>query len=274
MIKLKDLLNEKVTDVKWVDKAYRFASDGKFPFTPTIANILHKGLRITAFHITSIDKLDQLDSIQRSKKSISTMQKVPYKSLQGEILGIWNSGVMFYLEGNLIIRGDTDIMSEPDEQGRRWIQFPLDEVDEEWGSVYSNDSELQRMEKELGSYTRARAEFIPKKQRDILRDYVYRYIELAEKFAKKNKKRIIKSFRNNYSGSDWDEILLNQIQLIDVIWTGYDSDLDLVTDPKKIEKIKTKLKSMVIGKVLTPTKNKESEVRKFVNSRGGKSNYF
>ena len=269
MIKLKDLLSEKVTDVKWVSKAYTFAYSRKFPFTPKIAKILNEGKRVRAFHITSIKKLDQLDSLQGTKKSISCMTRIPNSSMRIDIPGIWNSGVMFYLEGTLLIKGDDDIMSEPDEQGRRWAELHGN-IYLDWFEFLEKDSKLRsilddmngtRMVKYYTSSEKSKED--TKLRGEILRKYVERYIQLAEKFAEQNKSELADAFifDRNDDPNGWDELLLNDIKLIDVIWGGFE-DGPYMMDDDEVNKVKSKLKSMISGKVIFS--DDSSDIRVFV----------
>ena len=61
MIKLIDLLEE--IDIAHQTTAYKLAVRGWYPLTPEIAKILNKDRKITAFHITSPDKIKLLKSI-------------------------------------------------------------------------------------------------------------------------------------------------------------------------------------------------------------------
>jgi hypothetical protein len=269
MIRLKDLLSEKVTDVKWVSKAYMHAARKKFPFTPKIAKILNEGKRVRAFHITSITKLDQLDSLQGTKKSISCMARIPNSSMRIDIPGIWNSGVMFYLEGTLLIKGDDDIMSEPDEQGRRWAELHGN-IYLDWFEFLEKDSKLRsilddmngtRMVKYYTSSEKSKED--TKLRGEILRKYVERYIQLAEKFAEQNKSELANAFifDRNDDPDGWDELLLNDIKLIDVIWGRY-VDGQYMMDDDEVNKVKSKLKSMISGKVIFA--DDSSDIRVFV----------
>ncbi len=268
MIRLKDLLSEKVTDVKWVSKAYTFAYSRKFPFTPKIAKILNEGKRVRAFHITSIKKLDQLDSLQGTKKSISCMTRVPNASMRVDIPGIWNSGVMFYLEGTLLIKGDDDIMSEPDEQGRRWASLNGN-VYLDWWEFLEQDSKLKSILDDINGaklfkyYTSDKSKKNVKNRGEILRKYVERYIQLAETFAEQNKSELADAFNFGFDDdpNSWDELLLNDIKLIDVIW-GADNGVYNVVDKNTVKNVKSKLKSMVSGKVTIA--EDDSDIRVFV----------
>jgi hypothetical protein len=270
MIRLKDLLSEKVTDVKWVSKAYKHAATKKFPFTPKISKILNDGKRVNAFHITSVQKLNQLDSIQGTKKSISCMTRVPNEATKLSINGVWNHGVMFYVEGTLMIQGNDDIMSEPDEQGRRWVGFESN-LHLDWWEFINDDSKLRKISDDMGddAVTFARNNSDNKNRGELLRKYIERYVQLAEQFAQSHKQDIIDEFnRNQYSS--WDELLLNDIKLIDVIWGKYSSQpfLHIMSNKNKIDEVSKKLESMVSGKVIITAD--DSEIKSFVNSRKAK----
>lgn len=243
MIKLIPLL-EKI-EAKWVEHAFELAwMRGLFPLTPEIGMILNKGKRVNTFHTTSIKSLDKLKSLVGSKKSISTTTKVP------NLRGIWEGGVLFYLEGTLLVKGLDDIMSRPDNEGRRWIGFDYGDAEELWMSEFGKNKFNQRGKKI------AKMETDSKEQNEEIRKYLKEYIDTATKFAKKYRYEILKYFidkDNTYAS--WNELVVNQIKLIDVIWdTSYVDDYAPEANTskvKEIKKIQTKLKSMVSGEVIT-----------------------
>jgi hypothetical protein len=262
MIRLKDLLNEKVTGVQWLDKAYNLAfNNHKIPMSPTIGNILNKGKRIRAFHVTSPEKLSQLNSLQGTKKSISCMTRVPDRLLNPDvrkIQGVWNSGVIFYLEGTLLLKARADIGSSPDEQGRRWVGLPPIHHNK-WEKVVAKDEMLDKISKQIyannafGHPLRGKVKIEPK----LLYKALFRYIELAEKFVKENNEGIESEFKS-MKKDNWNELLLNDIELIDAIWDGNEGDR---------KEVKSKLESMVSGEVIAPKKYKNSDGKSFVKSR-------
>lgn len=249
MIKLKPLLER--IEAKWVEHAFELAwMRGLFPITPEIGKILNKGRRVNTFHITSIQKLDTLKSIQGSKKSISTTTKVPNSTINNGLMGIWENGVLFYLEGTLLVKGLDDIMSRPDNEGRRWIGFDYGDAEELW-VVEIETKELRYRGREI-----AHMETGSKEQNEEIRKYLKDYIDIATKFAKKYRREILQYFidkDNTYA--DWDELVVNEIKLIDVIWdTSYVNDYAptaKTSKEKEIKKIEAKLKSMVSGEVVT-----------------------
>jgi hypothetical protein len=253
MIKLKDLLLEGV-DAQWVKHAFELAwMNEAFPITPEIGKMLNKGKRVRTFHITSIKRLDQLNGLQGTKKTISTTTKVPNSTISNGLMGIWEDGVLFYLEGTLLVKGLDDIMSKPDNEGRRWLNF-RDETHSNiytlWASEFSKNKFKQRG-REI-----SHMETFGDEQNKEIRKFLKDYIDVATKFAKTHKKDILSYFAdmdNTYA--DWNEFLVNEIQLIDVIWdTSYISDYAptaKTSKEKEIKKIEAKLKSMVSGEVIT-----------------------
>jgi hypothetical protein len=276
MILLKDLLSEKVTDVQWLGKAYDFAMQNQmFPITPTIANILYKGKRIRVFHITSLAQLDKLNGLVGSKKAISTMTRVPYSKIRdGRIYGVHNSGVMFYLEGTLMLNSSNDIDSEPDEQGRRWFHLPYDGgIQDKWFRIIDKDTKLDKISIELLNLSRKKGK-VGAERGELLRQYMDRYVELAEAFAKKNGAKIVDAILEDVpflSKSDtYDELIVNQIKLIDAIWDGKDRYGLPIKDTKKKKAVETQLKGMVTGKVAVLKSDDSDELDTFVTSRSGK----
>jgi hypothetical protein len=250
MIKLKDLLLEGV-DAKWVKHAFELAwMNGLFPITPEIGKILNKGRRVRTFHITSKERLDTLKSIVGSKKSISTTTRVPSSTINNGLLGIWENGVLFYLEGTLLVKGLDDLSTKPDNEGRRWIGFDYGEAEELWVVEFSKNKFRERG-REI-----AYMETYGDEQNKEIRKYLKDYVDTATKFAKQYRHELLQYFldRDN-TYADWDELVVNEIQLIDVIWdTSYVNDYAptaKTSKEKEIKKIEAKLKSMVSGEVIT-----------------------
>jgi len=250
MIKLKDLLLEGI-EAKWVEHAFELAwMRGLFPLTPEIGKILNKGKRVNTFHITSIEKLDTLKSIVGSKKSISTTTRVPSSTINNGLMGIWESGVLFYLEGTLLVKGLDDIMSRPDNEGRRWIGFDYGDAEELW-MIEFNKNNFKERGRDI-SWMKTGS----KEQNQEIRKYLKDYVDTATKFGKQYRHELLQYFldRDN-TYADWDELVVNQVKLIDVIWdTSYISDYAptaKTSKEKEIKKIEAKLKSMVSGEVIT-----------------------
>jgi AraC-like DNA-binding protein len=95
-----------------------------------------------------------------------------------------------------------------------------------------------------------------KEQNQEIRKYLKDYVDTATKFGKQYRGELLQYFldRDN-TYADWDELVVNQVKLIDVIWdTSYISDYAptaKTSKEKEIKKIEAKLKSMVSGEVIT-----------------------
>ena len=78
-----------------------------------------------AFHITDLDGIGTLFTLQNSAKSLSvtTNVKDEYDGMT-MLEGVETAGgVLVEVRGDIIFEGDFDIFSSPDSQGRRWIDI-------------------------------------------------------------------------------------------------------------------------------------------------------
>ena len=222
MIKLIDLLKE----IQWLKKSYELASDYFFPLTPTIAKILNNGKTVKSFHITSFEKLNQLKSLEGTNKSISTMTKNKNKNLYQNLKAHWNHGVLCYLEGTLVLESRADIMSVPDDTGRRWIDFGAP------GNAtvsFKLKSEFKSfIIKEIGTLAdeiaKANLENNFSKEMNVKRNiFLKKYIDAATKFAQENASKILQQTfgKHLYDDdlTDADEIIVNNIKLLDCAYS-------------------------------------------------------
>jgi hypothetical protein len=266
MIKLIDILKE----IKWLEKTYNLASDYYFPLTDDISRILNNGKTIRSFHITSLDKLNQLKSMEGTKKSLSTMTRYSSKELYQNLKAQWGGCILCYLEGNIVIKSRTDIMSIPDDNGRRWINFS-NAGNTNSLSLYHEfkkfiDHELKFLRDEI---KKANLEDDFSDELNIKRDiYIKKYINLAKKFAQLNSSEILAKLGGqnlHYSdevGSS-DEIIINNIKLLDCIYDNKASSEEI----KNINSIFSGYKiPITVG-----TEEAYNKVIEFVKDRGGNS---
>jgi len=75
--------------------------------------------RATVFHVTSGIGLDKLKKLQNRKKSISAFFNMTADYIDSGIKT--EGGVVAELDANIIISSKSDIMSQPDKTGRRWV---------------------------------------------------------------------------------------------------------------------------------------------------------
>jgi len=75
--------------------------------------------RATVFHVTSGIGLEKLKKLQNKKKSISAFFNMTADYIDSGIKT--EGGVVAELDANIIISSKSDIMSQPDKTGRRWV---------------------------------------------------------------------------------------------------------------------------------------------------------
>jgi len=111
-------------------------SNMKIPFTSkTMEWIFQVQLpRATVFHVTSGIGLEKLKRLQNKKKAISAFFNMDADYIDSGIKT--EGGVVAELDANIIISSKSDIMSQPDKTGRRWV------------ALYNIDPQY-KMEKEM-----------------------------------------------------------------------------------------------------------------------------
>lgn len=255
----KNKLQEKVKGVQWLQKPYFWAAQGHFPLTPNIAKIINgeKAIRVDAFHITSAKNASRLKQLEGSKKSISAMTKVPQYSLE-DLSGIHSHGVMFSLEGNILLKSIEDIMSTPDESGRRWINIGLinERIGKQYRQYMSQDSRLDDLRSRLESDydkkvgTNWNSVYNDKLvdanelslSKEELREFLTLWISRSMTWIKENLEEFIQALSSKKSGqTQYDEVVVNEIEL-----TGAVVNLaDLRGTEEQINKMKQDIEDAV-----------------------------
>ena len=77
--------------------------------------------RATVFHVTNIDGFKKLKRLQNKKKSISAFFNMDAATMESGIQG--GGGVVAELDANIIMSSKGDLMSMPDNTGRRWVEL-------------------------------------------------------------------------------------------------------------------------------------------------------
>ena len=124
-------INAKIGDyyvVQWLDSAWKHIigtgiGRRSIPLTSKLfKKIWATPIRVTAFHITDEDgAINVLRNQNKKGVALSVMPRAP--DLKSDLLvqGIWKSGVILKMSANILMAGTSDIMSVPDESGRRWV---------------------------------------------------------------------------------------------------------------------------------------------------------
>jgi hypothetical protein len=288
---LKESLNEAI---KWEEDTFRKCMLGKLPLSLNIVQKLVNPIKATTLHITDIANLSKVAALEGTKKSISTFNKTTKwgKIAQGK--GLWTEGgVMVALSGTILAQSIMDLWTEPDKQGRRWVNpgTVIANLGREQDVVFNFAPELQPFKSRYmehafdGTITNAeKAEFIKK------------YYEAAERYMLSKKKDFQETYSNSkglHWDADWNEVVLTNIKIekilviqdktllqdypwdiqkkhreIELSKSRADANkwLESQKSPndkqKEIDKIKQKYKNVEVAK-------NEADIQNFINNNGG-----
>ena len=170
--------------VKWLGSAWEHILGGRgtgkrsVPFTSALINKIWKTpITATVFHITDVEGATHVLKNQGKKGvALSVMALAPKLGSSLAENGIWRAGVVLKLKANILMAGMSDIMSVPDEGGRRWLGIP------EVARTLPMTSQKRQFEKELEA-----------KQKTIYQDFADALREYAPKV----------SSNKNFVESDW-----------------------------------------------------------------------
>ena len=281
MIKLKDLLNE----IAWKDSTLMLTAKRNIPISAPIMKKVIGDIDVSSFHITDIKNVGKLKSLVGKKKSISTFNA--YGAEASELkhgIGIQTKGgILVSVEGKLMAASVADIMSAPDESGRRWIP------DYNFGKMFGNTLDSGAIESELGKnkiwkekYSNLSIEQIKAITNKEKAEYIKIYIDTLTKMMIKNKDIIKKKFELSISRSAvyWNEIILSQIKVKDALILSDSVPMKFVWDKHPEHNmvdtygVKFISKKQIMGIVKKATTGKVIwgtviDMPKFIKKRGG-----
>ena len=293
MIKLKDLLNEAPAKFQSVHLKSTFDSTfGGFyashvPLTTKFMQGVLGKERVSVFHIGSADLAKDVENIGRivgKKSALSTFTKVDKGEKLAKGRGIQTKGgIIYQLEGSLLVASTRDMQTHPDKTGRRWVspvylagkvaggkmydelkkgikknkidrnvwdklQWKIeDKVKEETGygdTHYDYDAYQAEIKKQLGPHKRK---------------WIKKYIDMCYKIMRKYKpqiKRHILRQKDKPSEFGWNEIIVNQIKVKDVF----------LLDRENYPKTRKAAEKLATGKL---TIGSPAQFRKWFKERGG-----
>jgi len=256
--------------------------------TKKIQSILGKE-KVSVFHVGNAEYESDITQVQRivgKKGTLSTFTSVDKGEKLAKGRGIQSGGgIIYQIEGTLLVASTRDMQSMPDNTGRRWI--PVQDLAGKvaGGKMYEELKKsierkkmdryswmkIEREEEEkwqdkvdyygddyTGGFERKEKE-MKKIMGPIKRKWIKDYIDMGYKIIDKYKpqiKRHILSQKDKPSQHGWNEILVNQIKVKDVFLLSRN---DYPNIKKAAEKIAT-------GQVTVGTPGK---FRKWYNERGG-----
>ena len=220
-------------------------------------------IRTTVFHLTDGDGLDKLVKLQGKKKSISaftSMDRYYYsRGVQTE------GGIVAEIDGNVLIAAPTDIMSRPDNTGRRWTAFRAISGREKWGRI--DDQTIQSIRKDIEKlFKQLITTYYPDKlqpyskklantqwqyigahplsdKRKIIADYIDGMEKIIKKHSAKLRGVFTRYLDRRRTDDAWDEIIVNDIKIKQVHiltddWAGREDESMLNRLDNKLKKLK------------------------------------
>ena len=213
------------------------ASGLKIPISgPMMKRIWPDTIRSTVFHATDLSGLKKLKRIEGGKKSISAFYSMMARYMEKGIAT--RGGLVVEMDADTLVSASSDIMSEVDKTGRRWVEMSwfanaqrygtgpkFAVVERELNDLIRN-LVLKHLEPILGNKARTEFEFDlwadmkrhlkgdGKKLRLVIKDY----FDGVEKVLKKHEKTMSSIFygyaRSKRQTEDsWDEQIVNNIKI-------------------------------------------------------------
>ena len=236
------------------------AASLKIPISGTMfKRVWPETIRSTVFHATDLKGLINLKKIEGSKKTISAFWAMMSRYMESGVAT--EGGLVVEMEADVIISSRSDIMSEVDRQGRRWVELSWFRNASHWGwgpefgkvekdftklieslvkKYIPKDKEIQQTKhfaKDAGATFQIWSNFKHHLKGDgkILKLVIKDYFDGVEKVLKRHKK-ILESIFYGYAKSkrqtddSWDEQLVNNIKIkkIHVIEVKSYEDADYV----------------------------------------------
>ena len=220
-------------------------------------------IRTTVFHLTDVDGLDKLVKLQGKKKSISAFTSMDryYYSRGVQTAG----GIVAEIDGNVLIAAPTDIMSRPDNTGRRWTAFRAISGREKFGriddlTIKSIGKDVEKLFKQLiTTYYPDKLQPYSKKlantqwqyigahplsdKRKIIADYIDGMEKIIKKHSAKLRGVFTRYLDRRRTDDAWDEIIVNdikikQVHILTSDWAGREDESRLKRLDNKLKKLK------------------------------------
>ena len=199
-------LSHIINEIAWRSKIDYLIILGEIPITQKITNILYGDIRIDAFHISSIKNIQNMKLMIGTKKVLSAFTTIHPHNIN-KLNGIQTrGGIIYQINGKLILNANSDVYSKPDVNGLRWIHmnsfFPSEIGREFEQSLYDNIIYDKDTQQKINDKT-----------------FITQYIKRIEDFVIKYRNEIINHILNVDSETDWDEKLVTDIQIKDILWS-------------------------------------------------------
>ena len=246
-------------------------------------------IRTTVFHLTDVDGLDKLVKLQGKKKSISAFTSMDryYYNRGVQTAG----GIVAEIDGNVLIAAPTDIMSRPDNTGRRWTAFRAISGREKFGriddqTIQSIGKDVEKLFKQLiTTYYPDKLQPYSKKlantqwqyigahplsdKRKIIADYIDGMEKIIKKHSAKLRGVFTRYLDRRRTDDAWDEIIVNdikikQVHILTSDWAGRE-------DESRLKRLDNKLKKLKIPAVMRYSElNLQDYIMKMADKESGR----
>ena len=201
---LKLIEQQQLNELKWLANVQSHIVRMDIPLTPSLVNYIWGKQRVTTFHVGDVNGIDDMSKIVGTRKSLSTFRFMD-KELLKDMKGIQTEGgIIYQIEGDLQFDAPVDILSGPDESGRRWVVLHIlpENLKLKFYDEFKNHNSFNDINepKDLISYYRWIDGFIKTHSKEI-REYF----------------TDIKTHRDGKLNS-WNETVVNNIQIKDILW--------------------------------------------------------
>ena len=201
---LKLIEQQQLNELKWLANVQSHIVRMDIPLTPSLVNYIWGKQRVTTFHVGDVNGIDDMSKIVGTRKSLSTFRFMD-KELLKDMKGIQTEGgIIYQIEGDLQFDAPVDILSGPDESGRRWVVLHIlpENLKLKFYDEFKNHNKFNNINepKDLISYYRWIDGFIKTHAKEI-REYF----------------TDIKTHRDGKLNS-WNETVVNNIQIKDILW--------------------------------------------------------
>jgi len=235
---LEEVQNEKVVTAQGHKELIELIANCEIPLSTKMMDRLGYSYDIDkAFHITNAKYLPQLSTLQGTKKQLSCFTKGSnaLKRLPS------NPNILVELSGNVVLEAKSDMWTDVDKQGRRWII--LASSSDDTGTVHSEKLRFfiegirNSILKELGydipedSYARVMQVKFHMTKPDRAKLYKM-YFDRVEKYLNKEGYKLLNKHLEENIVFDYNEIVINNIKIVG----AYDFDGNLKDEIEKTTK--------------------------------------
>ena len=240
-VKWQSSLSQKIFKPEQLENEGDLTYGLSIPLSNSIVNKIMPKQRARVFHVTRVENISNMLSLQGQKKSISAFLNMnPYFFSPG-IFGGGGGGIVFELDANVLGAFNRDVQSSVDDSGRRWITlYALIEYSGK------NRNDLQPMYDDMGKliqrlldkhapdmdYTDEYDDYVlttnkwrelgkklttdgdSKKLSVVIKDYIDGVYAIMIKYAKPVAQALQSALIDPDPDPDWDEIIVNDIKIM------------------------------------------------------------